>query len=399
MRIDDVVGERCADGWRLSAAVHSAFAADGERLHFTVRGAAPQWLPVLGDAFLAALLMPAMAVGEELVVDAPVSPRLRRSARTVMDVYRAWWGEHYDSISLTCPTTRSSAGGDAAATALYFTAGVDSFYSLLKDVELSDDPAHESVTHLLYANFEAHEGVAYDRLLDRLRRVAGETDRQLVVIETNVRTLADRVAYWPHYHGAALASVALALQGLLGRCLIAASDAYWDLPPWGSHPILDHLWSTESLDVVHDGAEASRTDKVVRQIARSRLALDTLDVCWRSEPAPNCGVCEKCLRTMTTLELADSLSACATLPHTLDLDVLRNARLAAEGQRDAMRCLATDAANRGRTDIVDAIEDCLRRNHPCGGWSEDLASDNPRGCTVQASTTDGDVRAFGAPIP
>jgi hypothetical protein len=327
-----------------------------------------------------------------------VSPRLRRSAGTVMDVYRAWWGEHYGSISLACPTTRSPGGGDAPATGLYFTAGVDSFYSLLKDVELSDDPAHESVTHLLYANFEAHDGVAFDRLLGRLRRVAGETDRQLVVIETNVRTLTDRVVYWPHYHGAALASVALALQGLLGRCLIASSDAYWDLPPWGSHPILDHLWSTESLDVVHDGAEASRTDKVVRQIARSRLALDTLDVCWRSEPAHNCGVCEKCLRTMATLELADSLSACATLPQTLDLDALRSARLEGDGQRDAMRSLAADAANRGRSDIVDAIEDCLRRDDPCGGWSEDLASVNPRRPTAHASTTDGDVPGFGAPI-
>ena len=53
MLVDDVVCEQSADGWRLSAAVHSALAVNGERLHFTMHGAAPEWLIVTGDAFLA----------------------------------------------------------------------------------------------------------------------------------------------------------------------------------------------------------------------------------------------------------------------------------------------------------------------------------------------------------
>lgn len=362
MLVDDIVGEQCAKGWRLSATVHSALAVNGERLYFTVHGAAPEWLTVTGDAFLAALLMPAMALGEELVIEAPVSPRLHRSARTVRDIYTAWWGDRHRVVSLRCaapvPPVRHAGPG---AVGLYFTGGVDSFYSLLKDDELSTDAEHEPVTHLLYANFECHHGRAYDRLLGRLRRAAEETDRQLVLIDTNVRSLTQRATYWPDYHGAALASVALALQGLLGRCLIAASDHYRHLPPLGSHPILDHLWSTEKLEIVHDGAEASRTDKVVRQIARSRLALETLSVCWRSEPAHNCGVCEKCLRTMVNLEMAGSLGRCATLPRTLDIQALRDVRMPEEQNRDAMRSVAADATRWGRHDIVEAIEDGLRR--------------------------------------
>jgi hypothetical protein len=239
---------------------------------------------------------------------------------------------------------------------------VDSFYSLLKDVELSTDAEHEPVTHLLYANFERHHGRAYERLLDRLRRVAEETDRQLVLIDTNVRSLTERATFWPDYHCAALASVALALQGLLGRCLIAASDHYRHLPPLGSHPILDHLWSTERLEIVHDGAEATHSDKVVRQIARSRLALETLSVCWRSEPAHNCGICEKCLRTMAILEMAGSLGRCATLPHTLDIQALRDVYMYGESEPDTMRSVAADAKRWGRHDIAEAIEDALRRH-------------------------------------
>jgi hypothetical protein len=363
MLVDDIVGEQSAEGWRLSAAVHTALAVNDERLYFTVHGAAPEWLPVAGDAFLAALLMPAMALSEELVIEAPVSPRLRRSARTVMDIYTAWWGDRHRVVPLRCaaPVPPVNHAG-LEAVGLYFTGGVDSFYSLLKDVELSTDAGHEPVTHLLYANFERHHGRAYDRLLDRLRRVAEETDRQLVLIDTNVRSLTERATFWPDYHGAALASTALALQGLLGRCLIAASDHYRHLPPLGSHPVLDHLWCTERLEIVHDGAEASRSDKVVRQIARSRLALETLSVCWRSEPAHNCGVCEKCLRTMVTLEMAGSLDRCATLPHTLDIQALRDVYMYGESEPDAMRSVAADATRWGRHDIAEAIEDGLRRH-------------------------------------
>jgi hypothetical protein len=159
-----------------------------------------------------------------------------------------------------------------------------------------------------------------------------------------------------------LASVALALQGLLSRCLIAASDVYRDLPALGSHPVLDHLWSTERLEIVHDGAAATRTEKVVRHIAPSQLALRNLTVCWRSEAGHNCGVCEKCLRTMVALELANCLDRCQTLPPALDLAALRHVDMRGEPERRSMREVAADALLRGRPDIADAIEDGLRRS-------------------------------------
>jgi hypothetical protein len=139
------------------------------------------------------------------------------------------------------------------------------------------------------------------------------------------------------------------------------SDHYRHLPSLGSHPVLDHLWPTEMLEIVHDGAEATRTDKVVHQIGRSRLALETLSVCWRSEPAHNCGICEKCLRTMVALEMAGTLEACTTLPRTRDIRALRDVHMPGEPERDATRSVAADATSRGRHNIFEAIEDGLRR--------------------------------------
>lgn len=359
MIVERITRAETAEGWRLSAAVHPTPALGGDRLHFTVHGAEPNWLPEIGDAFLAALLMPAMASGEDLTIKAPVSRRLLRSARTIMDIYSTWWSQ------LAPVRVRgegdSVPGAGRQAVGLFFTAGVDSFYSLLTDVARANDPHHEPVTHLLFANFERQSGHDYDRLIGRVRHVAEKTGRQPLVVDTNVRSLTEHTVFWPAYHGAALASVALALQGLLGRCLIAASDQYAHLPPLGSHPVLDHLWSTESLEIVHDGAEATRTEKIERQLARSELALANLSVCWLGKPAQNCGVCEKCLRTMISLELAGVLDRCRTLPHTLDLDQLRQVGMWSEDERDAMRSVAADARKRGRHDIAAAAEDALRR--------------------------------------
>jgi hypothetical protein len=359
--VNDITVDETAAGWRLSAAVDSSSPLGQERMHFTIKGAEPSWLTASGDPFLAALLLPAMAFGEDLVIEAPVSPRLRRSARTVMDIYSAWWGHRHRRVKVHFPVAAPPAGGAGRdAVGLFFSAGVDSFYSLLKDIELSALADQPPVTYLLHANFKRRHSPAHDRLLDRLGRVADETGRTLVVIETNVRSLTGRATHWIYFHGAALGSVGLALQGLLGRCLIAASDNYSYLPPLGSHPLIDHLWSTESLELVHDGAEATRTDKIAGQIARSALALESLMVCWRSQPDENCGVCDKCLRTMASLEMAGCLDQCTTFPRSLDLDLLAAVPIPGEPELVSMRELLTDAERRGRGDLVEAIEESLR---------------------------------------
>ena len=105
--------------------------------------------------------------------------------------------------------------------------------------------------------------------------------------------------------GSALASVALLLG--FARAYIPAAYAYNQLIPLGSHPLTDPLWSTETVQVVHDGAEARRVDKVVR-IAADPAALANLRVCFESLN-DNCGSCAKCLRTAIPLALIGAVDA------------------------------------------------------------------------------------------
>ena len=146
----------------------------------------------------------------------------------------------------------------------------------------------------------------------------------LIPVTTNIRRVTMALAPWTMVHGGALASVALALAPLMKRVLIAASTTYDVLYPWGTHPVLDPLWSTDSLAVIHDGCEMNTIDKT-RAIAQSQLVLDTLRTCPGYGTGYNCGKCLKCLRATIDLLQAGVLDRCRTLPQDIDTDALRKA--------------------------------------------------------------------------
>jgi pyruvyl transferase EpsO len=116
------------------------------------------------------------------------------------------------------------------------------------------------------------------------------------------------------YHGAAMAAVAYALAPNHGKVYIASSNSYVDLHTWGSHPLLDPLWSTEAVQIVHDGGE-TRMNKL-RALVQYPEAVARLRVCWRNPGSFNCGHCEKCVRTMLALR-ALGVERCAAFPDIL----------------------------------------------------------------------------------
>jgi hypothetical protein len=285
--------------------------------------------PRNGDPFLAALLAPAMVLGEPLQVPVPVSPQLLRATDEVQAIYRCW-DRRLCPVSVQAPVRkrRPRRRGAPPRTALFFSLGVDSFYALLKNV--ADHPGDDqTITDLLVVHgfdvFVDRENYqVFPAVLAASKRVAAALGKAVLPVTTNIREFSDRLVDWPElYHGAALASVALALQSVLSRGHIAASWSYDELFPWGSHPLLDPLWSTEGLSLVHDGCEVDRLDRV-RFIAQYPIALSALRVCYENPNNEyNCGRCEKCVRTMIHLHAAGALEQCETFPRTIDLERVR----------------------------------------------------------------------------
>ena len=334
MRVSDIRVADIDGGCQVSAWVESDAHPDETDwfASFTLWYRFPAWCaPLLnarnGDPFLAALLLPAMRVGERLHLDAPVSPKLLAAVPRLLETYAAFDPESARvPVEAAARTEPLPTDGKPSRVGLFFSMGVDSSYSLLKNQR--DHPGDgDTVTHLisLHGIDVDHDGWNEKfppRILASLERVARETGKTLTPVITNVRKVGARLAPWTMLHGGALASVALALGCGLRTVFVASSASYDAIYPWGTHPLLDPLWSTEELTVVHDGCEADLAAKMALVI-QSPLVMATLRVCPGFGNGYNCGRCMKCMRTMIALLHTGALDRCQTLPHEIDAEALR----------------------------------------------------------------------------
>jgi hypothetical protein len=270
------------------------------------------------EPFLAAALFPAMKIGLPLHISGAVSPRLLASTHTMQDIYHKWFPE-FRKISVQAEPGLSDDVSRTADVGAFFSGGVDSFYTLLKH--------KDEITKLVLIN-----GIMFEsdserpRVTGEIRKVARELGKQLVVVEVNIREFSDRYTYWEdQYAGVAMASVGLLLSPQFRKIYFASSFSYEHWKPTAIHPLLEPLFSTESLTFEIDGSEASRPEKIAR-ISHSDIALSTLRTCSR-EYSYNCGQCEKCLRTMIALQAEGALGRCATFKHKPDIGAVSSLKL------------------------------------------------------------------------
>jgi hypothetical protein len=278
---------------------------------------------------------------------------LVQNVRTIQDIW-ACWDSSFAKVDIS--THSAESWEPARGVGCFFSGGVDSFYTALKHQDQISALVFVHGFDVPLANQDLRASVSR-----ALRAAAAELGKPLIEVQTNIRTFSERYVPWSEqYHGSALASVALLLAPMFGKFYIPASFPYSYLEPWGSHPLLDPLWRNEGMEVVHDGCEATRVEKV-RSISASDTALRWLRVCWQNGgDAYNCGRCEKCLRTMVNLEVAGVLERCATFDRALDL-------------REVARVPAPDACARmfvadnlracedrgDRPQLARALRDCL----------------------------------------
>lgn len=320
------------------------------------------------DPFAAALLPFCMYQGEACAVEGTLSAGLRQNAERAQAVLAEWY-DFLTPVSLI-PEAETAEGETASrrplgGVACCFSGGVDSWYSLLKNVD--------RVTHLvLVRGFDI--GLENEALWRRTRERAAEVGEalglRLVTCETNLRDVADpRRAGWGRacsedfwgkcLHGAALASVSLGLSRSFTEIILPATHSERQLKPWGSSPRLDPLWSNGHLQVRHDGTEADRLEKV-RAISSSELALKSLRVCHNDLAEMNCGRCEKCIRTMLALKLCGVLEQAESFRDTRALRSLR--RLEVPGHLlHHYESLLSEALSQGDRSVAQAVEAILGR--------------------------------------
>lgn len=316
---------------------------------------------VLGnpDPFLALALVPAMAAGRPLRVEGEVSPVLLAAIPRIQRLLH-WGYPKLTEVPVQARPRDEAPGARASGVGAFFSGGLDSFYTVLK--------RRNDFTHLIFLDgFDIPPGYQRRRaqVAESVRRAASELGKPLIEVVTDHREfVAEYVALWPAHYGA-VAAAAYFLSSQLGRIYRPGSTNYAEYA-FAASGSLDHLvtplWSTDRVDLVYDGFEASRCDKAVL-LAQNDVALRWLRVCQtRDVEDLNCGHCEKCLRTMLNLWAAGSLDRCATLPPRLDLDAISRLRVGPRQIECWQEILRAVQASRPDRDVIGAVRRVLGRS-------------------------------------
>jgi hypothetical protein len=278
------------------------------------------------EAFIALTLVAAMRHRQFIQAQGEISVRFLENLAAVQDFFLKW-KPHYARVEIrgVTPVRRpASAGGRVG---VFFSAGLDSFYTFLKhEQEISD------LIFIHGSDIPLDRHTLRAQAAKSVHHVADYYAKRVVEIESNATSF--RLANVPSHQdfGAFMTSVGHLLYPSFSRIYIASGHTYDIVSIMeGSHPALDPLWGTEALEFVHDGLEAGRLDKAAL-VATSEVAMRTLRVCVENRGgAYNCGVCPKCLRTMMNLRIVGALERCTTFERPLDLK--RVARIRPHGNK------------------------------------------------------------------
>jgi hypothetical protein len=313
------------------------------------------------EGFASAVLPAALETHRVLESAAGLPQCWRAGAAEIATIGAEWWG--WGAADIDAPRRRELPRRvqrlrPGRRTALTFSGGVDSFHALLAGGVPIDILV--SVHGFDIPLDDTDRMAAWER---SLRAVAAARGLACGVVRTNVRThpIASLVS-WPRAHGGALAALGHLLGGGVDRLVVASSyPRVLDLP-WGSHWRLDHLWSTERLEVGQVGEAYWRSDKL-GDVGDHDLVRRHLRVCWENRTHDlNCGRCEKCVRTQLVLLSRGQLAAMQVFPPELPLDRMVDEVPAFE--TEGLVLVYTRLAEQLPPEIAAAVRRLVDRSYP-----------------------------------
>lgn len=320
-----------------------------------------------GNPWLVAMLPMAASRHENIQLSLPVDGLLKENLVALLRIWVDWYPDLAE-VAFDCPSYYTTDLHEHGKTAVFFSGGVDSYFTLAR--HLPDNgyglPAIGNIDDLLTVwgfDVRLHDASGFAPLFNILTQAASQVGRSHSIIHTNLKEEAwayleedawvDRWAKLTH--GAGMSFISLMLEKRYRKVMVASSYPYPTLFPWGSHPMTDPLFSTSTTQIVHDGSFATRVEKT-DLVARFPPAQSALHVCLNM-PQKNCSHCEKCYRTLMTLDILGHKEA---MKESFDwskyhIEEIKKLSVGRENALIMHREIISAARKAGRTDIENRL--------------------------------------------
>ncbi len=366
-------------------------------------------LDVNPNSWLLCSALAAMRYGEKrIAIDAPISPEIKDGLINAMRCLIAWHEgatprrrtlERSDDLRSANRQSRLAQGnahleGDrrvipieaplqtevlypnkAPRAGALFSGGIDAL-AMVRDNQLNFAPEHPRRIQdgiLVYGVLEGEneQDPSFQNVVNAVTTMAEDAGLELIQVYTNAyahfRDLDSDFSFWRfEYHGSFLAAIAHIFAPRLSVASIASTYDFANLEPWGSHPLLDSLYSTVDLQIRHENAALSRLEKT-KLVGEWDVALKQLRVCNEKasykEGNYNCGNCEKCVRTMTAFLSLGMLDRIATFKEkdVSQEKLINTCYLSDSYEVNCYRELIEPLENLDRYDLAQGIEKIIER--------------------------------------
>ena len=363
-------------GWILDSAVLELEGKTLGRLWFRIAEIHKESLSDNLDHFVLGSLFRAMEEGANILAEGQVSPSLLRNLEEFTAAWAHWLPGKYRDISISAATECEPKNAGKSGAIAAFSGGVDAAFTAYRHhAGLAGRLTQKIEAGMLAHGFDIplDQSEIFDNAFRNAKAMLKSLDLELIPVATNFREI--NPGFWAETHGAAIASCLLLLQKRYNTGLIGSTEPYRSLIlPWGSNPITDPLLGNDSFEIIHDGAAFTRTAKVA-VISSWPEALRHLRVCWQAENQErNCGVCEKCIRTILNFRLHGD-----NLPECFEKDVTDEELAALNGLNPVPLAYLQEILDSARKTGINekwvvVLEKTIKRNlRSSRGWRKNLA--------------------------
>ncbi len=282
------------------------------------------------DAFLVAMLLPAMESGEDIYVRGAISAKLYYNITNYFMTIISLLRPKYKKITIYADhfsdgTEYQCSGGQVTG----FSAGIDSFCVIYDHLTNSNTPEQYKISHLVFNNVGSHgrgnlekaQKLFQTRYNDN-KGYPEEKNLEFIKVDSN---LCEVILYDFLFTLLTLNVAAiLTLQKKFSKYFFASAYQYKDNYITDTYDMATvdamtvHLLSTETLECISSGCQYSRIEKTDK-VTQVEGAEKYLNVCVSADMkgGKNCSECPKCLRTIFTLELLGKLEK---FRHVFDLE-------------------------------------------------------------------------------